>query len=124
MHSCTIQRLQALETRWPNLLLQVVFSDAVKPRGCISWPVWPLRGIDKTAWGARLILTADMAYPVSCAGLGHLLMARDCHLHFSVSFGPPTTPHPSSLSPNHLLKTQSAILQQSKILPQKPGAFK
>ena len=22
--------------------------DAVKPRGCISWPVWPLRGINKS----------------------------------------------------------------------------
>ena len=26
-----------------------LFPDAVKPRGCISWPVWPLRGINKTA---------------------------------------------------------------------------
>ena len=26
-----------------------LFSDAVKPRGRISWPVWPLRGINKTA---------------------------------------------------------------------------
>ena len=32
-------------------------GDAVKPRGCISWPVWPLRGINKTARGAKLILT-------------------------------------------------------------------
>ena len=32
-----------------------LFSDAVKPRGCISWPVWPLRGINKAAWGAKLI---------------------------------------------------------------------
>ena len=40
-----------------------LFSDAVKPRGCISWPVWPLRGINKTARGAKLILTADLASP-------------------------------------------------------------
>ena len=57
-----------------------LFSDAVKPRGCISWPVWPLRGINKTAWGAKLILTAGLAYPVSCASLGHLLTAQHCHL--------------------------------------------
>ena len=25
-----------------------LFCDAVKPQGCISWPVWPLRGINKT----------------------------------------------------------------------------
>ena len=51
------------------------FSDAVRLRGSISWPLWPLRGINKTAWGAKLtklILTADLAYPVSCARLGHL----------------------------------------------------
>ena len=30
-----------------------LFSNAVKPREYISWPVWPLRGINKTAWGAK-----------------------------------------------------------------------
>ena len=29
-----------------------LFSDDAKRRGCISWPVRPLRGINKTAWGA------------------------------------------------------------------------
>ena len=57
-----------------------LFCDAVKPQGCISLPVWPQRGINKTAWSAKLILTADLAYPVSCASLGHLLMAQHCHL--------------------------------------------
>ena len=70
-HALSRDRHQALETRWPGLLFQV---DAVKPRGCISWPVWPLRGINKTAWGAKLILTAGLVYIVSCASLGHLLM--------------------------------------------------
>ena len=42
-------------------LFKWLFSDAVKPRGCISWPVWPLRGINKTAWGTKLILTAGLA---------------------------------------------------------------
>ena len=40
-----------------------LFCDTIKPRGCISWPVWPLRGINKTAWGAKLILTADLIHP-------------------------------------------------------------
>ena len=47
------------------------FSDAVKPQGCISWPVWPLSGINKTPWGTKLILTEDLVYSVSCASLGH-----------------------------------------------------
>ena len=46
--------------------------DTIKPQGCISWPVWPQRGINKTAWGAKLILMADLPYPVSYASLGHL----------------------------------------------------
>ena len=74
-----------------------LFSDSVKPRGCISWPVWPLRGINKTAWGAILILTADLAYSVSCASLGHLLMAHHCHLCLNVCFSLPTAPHPPPL---------------------------
>ena len=69
-----------------------LFSDTVKPRGCISWPMWPLRGINTTAWGTKLILTADLASPVSCASLGHLLMAQHCHLCLSVCFSPPTAP--------------------------------
>ena len=46
-----------------------LFCDAVKPQGCISWPVWPLRGINKTAWGAKLILTAGLVHHSSCASL-------------------------------------------------------
>ena len=76
-----------------------LFSDAVKPRGCISWPVWPLRGINKTAWGAKLILTAGLAYPVSCACLGHLLMAQHGHLCLSVCFSPPLASHPPPSHP-------------------------
>ena len=67
--------------------------NAVKPRGCISWPVWPLRSINKTAWGAKRILTVDLVYHSSCASLGHLLMAYHCHLCLNVCFSPPTTPH-------------------------------
>ena len=70
-----------------------LFSDAVKPQGCLSWSLWPLRGINKTAWGAKLILTVDLAYPVSCASLGHLLMAKHCPLSLNVCFNPHTAPH-------------------------------
>ena len=55
--------------------------------------LWPLRGINKTAWAAKLILTAGLTYPMSCASLGHLLMAKHCPLSLSVCFTPPTAPH-------------------------------
>ena len=71
-----------------------LFCNTVKPRGCISWPVWPLRGINKTAWGAKLIQTADLVYHSSCAHLGHLLMAQHCHFSLNVCFSPPTALHP------------------------------
>ena len=93
-HSCTIQRHHALEARWPGLLLQAAFCHAVKPRGCISWPVWPLRCTNKTAWGAKRILTAGLAYPVGCTCLGHLLRAQHYHLCLSACFGPPSASHP------------------------------
>ena len=71
-----------------------LFCDAVKPQGCISWPVWPLRGINRTAWGAKLILTAYLVHHSSCASLGHLLMAQHCNFCLGVCFSPPTAPHP------------------------------
>ena len=74
-----------------------LFSDTVKPRGCLSWPLWLLWGINKTTWAAKLVLTAGLAYPVSCAGLGHLLMANLCLLSLNVCFTPPTAPHPPPL---------------------------
>ena len=77
-----------------------LFSNAVKLRGYYSWPVWLLRGINKTAWGVKPILMADLTYPVSCDGLGHLLMAKHCLLSLNVCFTPPTAPHPPS-PPTH-----------------------
>ena len=90
-----------------------LFSDAVKPRGCILWPVWPLRGINKAAWGAKLILTADLAFPVNYASLGDLLMAQHCHLCLSVCYG--------SLPPMDSISDIAAI---EKTTTSKPGAFK
>ena len=79
-----------------------LFSDTVKPRGYLSWPLWSLRGINKTAWGAKLILTSDLAYPLSCAGLGHLLMVKHCPLSLNAYFTHlrlPTRPHHPSHPP-------------------------
>ena len=115
-----------------------LFSDDAKPRGCISWPVRPLRGINKTAWGAKLILTADLVYQVGCARLGHPLMAQHCHLCLNVCFGPPAAPHPPPAPPTpppshtaHPTPLPPPIdsirvitCSRPKKLPQKPEAFK
>ena len=103
-----------------------LFSDAVKPRGCISWPVWPLRGINKTAWGATLILTAGLAYLVSCASLGHLLTAQHCHLCLSVCFSPPSASHPPPPPPHPPTpyRLNPGYYSRLKKLPQKPETFK
>ena len=59
----------------------------------------PLRSINKTAWGPKLILMADLAYPVSCTSLGHLLMAKHCPLSLNVCFNPLKAPHPPPTRP-------------------------
>ena len=87
---CLVDSMYALS---PISIMYLLFFDGVKPRGCISWSLWLLRGINKTAWGTKLILTADLAYPVSCASVGHLLMAQHCHLCLNVCFRPPTAPN-------------------------------
>ena len=78
-----------------------LFFDDAKPQGCISWPVRPLRGINKTAWGAKLILTADLVYQVSCSWLGHQLMAQHCHLCLNVCFTAPHPPPSPTPPPSH-----------------------
>ena len=107
-----------------------LFSDALKPRGCLSWPLWPLRGINKTAWAAKLILTAGLTYPMSCASLGHLLMAKHCPLSLSVCFTPPTTPHPPP-PPTPPPPTRPPTIDSIRVItevekkpPQNLGAFK
>ena len=94
MYACTIQRQQALETGWPALLLQAAFLQRCQTTRVHLWPVLPLRGINKTAWGAKLILTADLAFPVSCASMGHLPMAQHWPLCLNVCFSLPVAPHP------------------------------
>ena len=52
------------------------------------------RGINKTAWDVKLILMADLAFPVSCASLGHLLMVQHCPSSLNICFNLPMAPHP------------------------------
>ena len=59
--------------------------------------VAPEGALKRLTLGAKLILMADLADPVSCASLGHLLVAQYCHLCLNVCFSPPTAPHPPPL---------------------------
>ena len=45
--------------------------------------------IDKTAWDAKLILTADLASPVSYGSLCHLPMTQHCLLCVNDCLIPP-----------------------------------
>ena len=92
-----------------------LLSNAVKPQGCILWLVWPLRGINKTAWGAKLFLMADLVYQMSCARLGHLLMARHCHLCLNVCFSLPMARHPPTpyrLNPHYYICRKNYLKNQ------------
>ena len=82
-----------LGTRWPGLPLQTAFLRRFKTTRANFMACVAPGGINKTVWGAKLILTVDLAFAVSCASLGHLLMARHCHLCLSACFSPPTAPH-------------------------------
>ena len=42
-----------------------------------------LSGINKTAWGAKLIVMTGLVYPVGCASLDHLMMAQHCRMFAS-----------------------------------------
>ena len=71
--------------------------------------MWPLRGVNKTAWSAKLILTADLVYQVRFARLSHLLMAQHCHLCLNVCFSPPTALHPPHPPPIDSFRIITAV---------------
>ena len=81
--------------------------------------------------GCFSLPTAPLAYHVSCASLGHLLMAQHCHLCMNACFTLPTAPHlPHCPPPRHPLPTHPSpidsirdITAVKKKLPPKPGAF-
>ena len=52
-----------------------------------------LEGINRTAWGTRLLLTAVLASLVDSTSLCHILKAWHCSLSSNGCFNPPTAPH-------------------------------
>ena len=53
-----------------------------------------LRGINRTAWGTRLLLTPVLASFVDCVSLSHTLKAQHCSLSLNGCFNPPSASHP------------------------------
>ena len=77
--------------RWPGLLLQMAFY-----RSCQTTRVhfMALEGINRTAWGTRLLLTAVLASLVDSTSLCPMLRAQHCCLSPNGYFNPPSASHP------------------------------
>ena len=73
-----------------------LFIDAVKPRGCISWP-----------WGASIGLhgvpgcSSRQSWP-HCNSLCHRLQVQHCSLSLNGCFSPPSASHPPPPPPTPL----------------------
>ena len=57
--------------------------------------------VNRTEWGAKLLLTAVWASLVDCISLCHLLKAQHCSLSPNGCFTPPSAPHPPTPTPSH-----------------------
>ena len=117
--------------RWPGLLLQVAFFRHCQITRVHSVVFVAPEGHYKTARSAKLILTADLTFPMSCASLGHLLMEQHCHLCLSACFSLPTAPQPPPHTlyptPSHLptpIDSISDITAVEKTKSKTRGAFK
>ena len=69
-----------------------LFIDAVKPRGCISWPC--MGCINRTARDTRLLLSPVLASFVHCNSLCRRLKVQRCSLSLNGCFNPPSASHP------------------------------
>ena len=76
-----------------------LFSDAVKLRGCLSWPLRPLRGINETAWvpNCRPGLPCELCRSGSLTDGKALPFEFECLLYLACG----SPPHP--LPPTHPL---------------------
>ena len=98
-HALYTQKHQVLDHRWPGLLLQTAFY-----RCCQTTKVHfiALEGINRTAWGTRLLLTAVLASLVDSTSLCPMLRAQHCCLGPNGCFGPPSASHPPPPPPHPL----------------------
>ena len=99
LHPCTTQKHQVLDHGWPGLLLQTAFYRCCQT---IRVHFMALEGINRTAWGTRLLLTAVLASLVDSTSLCPILRAQHCCLSPNSCFSPPLASHPP-LPPPHPL---------------------
>ena len=99
LHSCTTQKYQVLEDRWPGLLSQTAYYWCYKTT---RMHFSALRGITRAAWGTRMLLTAVLANPVDCTSSGLILRAQHCCLSPNGCFSPPSASYPPPPPPNPL----------------------
>ena len=92
-----IQKHQVLDDRWPGLLSQTAFNQCCKTT---RMHFSALRGINRTAWGTKLLLTAVLAPHLDCTSSGPIVKAQHCCLSLNGCFSPPSASHPL-LPPSH-----------------------
>ena len=103
--SCTIRKHQVLDSRLPGLVLQTAFYRCCEITR-VNFMV--LRGINRVAWGIKLLLVPILASFVDCISLCHTLKAQHCSLSLNGCFNLPLVSHlppppPIPLPPNHPL---------------------
>ena len=94
LHSCTIQKHQVYT--YLIIVGQVcfyrrLFTNAVKPPGCISWPWRALIGLHGVT---RLLLTAVLTSLVDSTSLWPILRAQHCCMSPNGCFNLPSASHP------------------------------
>ena len=99
LHSCTTQKHQVPGNWWPGLLLQAAFY-----RCCWTMRIHfsALRGLDRTAWGTKLLQTTVLAHPVDCTSSGPILKAQHCCMNPNGCFSRSSASHPPMVSPSCL----------------------
>ena len=75
------------------------FLGPVKPRRSTTGSMGPLMGINKAAWGAKLLLTSVSSLLVDCGCLCALLRTQHCCLPQCGWFGPPLASPPAHPPP-------------------------
>ena len=108
-----IQKHQVLDDRLPGLLLQTAFY-----RCCETTRVhfMVLGGINRTAWGTRLLLMPVLASFVDCISLCHTLKAQHCSSSLNGCFNQPSAFHPPPIdSIRNITGTEKTICKISCI---------
>ena len=113
IHALSRNTTKLLNHRWQSLFLQTAFYRCCETTR-VHFMVLGRRGVNRTARGTRLLLTAVLASLVDCISSchDHLLKAQHCSLGPNWCFIPPSAPHPPppstppslppSLPPTHL----------------------